>query len=106
MQSENLIPIDEFCTIHNIEFSFIISLQQTGLIEIVTIQDLSFIDARQLLHLEKLVNFHYELNINVEGIETIIHMLDRINNMQTEINTLKNRLHFYEMHSPIKIPNI
>ncbi len=53
MQKEYLIAIDEFCTIHNIEISFISSLQQTGLIEITTIKETAFIDAGQLQQLEK-----------------------------------------------------
>jgi chaperone modulatory protein CbpM len=96
MQTENLIAINDFCINHNIEVSFISSLQQTGLVEITTIKETAFIDTDQLRHLEKMVRLFYELDINLEGIETITHMLQRINSMQDEIITLKNRLRFYE----------
>jgi len=96
MQTENLIAINDFCINHNIEVSFISSLQQTGLVEITTIKETAFIDTDQLRHLEKMVWLFYELDINLEGIETITHMLQRINSMQDEIITLKNRLRFYE----------
>jgi chaperone modulatory protein CbpM len=36
------------------------------------------------------------LDINIEGIETITHMLNRINGMQDEIIGLRNRLRLYE----------
>jgi hypothetical protein len=96
MKTDNLITIHEFCTSHNIESSFISSLQQYGLIEITTIQKTEFIDINQLRDLEKMVRFHYELDINLEGIETIIHLLERINAMDEEIITFRNRLRFYE----------
>jgi len=98
MQTENLIAIDDFCAIHNIEFSFISSLQQTGLIEITTIEQTVFIDAGQLQKLEKFLRFYYELDINLEGIETITHLLQRISTMQEEIILLKNRLRLYELN--------
>ncbi|TRZ74336.1 MAG: MerR family transcriptional regulator [Bacteroidetes bacterium] len=96
MQTEYLIAVDEFCAIHNIEISFISSLRQTGLIDIATIKQTGFINANQLDRLEKFVRFYYELDINVEGIETITHLLQRINAMQEENITLKNRLRLYE----------
>jgi hypothetical protein len=96
MQTKNLISVSEFCINHNIEISFISSLEQTGLIEIITIKETGFIDADQLRQLEKLIRFYYELDINLEGIETITHMLQRIINLQDEISILKNRLLFYE----------
>lgn len=96
MQTENLIPIDVFCATHNIEISFISSLQQTGLIEITTIKEAGFIDLDQLRQLEKFMHFYYELDINLEGIETITHLLQRMNAMQEEIIALRNRLRLYE----------
>ena len=96
MQTENLIALSEFCISHNIEVSFISSLRQTGLVEITTIKGIGFIDADQLQQLEKFIRFHYELDINLEGIETITHLLQRIKSLQDEIIALKNRLCLYE----------
>jgi hypothetical protein len=96
METEYLIAIDEFCSSHNIEISFVSSLQQSGLIEITTIKESAFIEADQLQQLEKFVRLYYELDINLEGIETINYLLHRINSMQDEITTLRNRLGIYE----------
>jgi chaperone modulatory protein CbpM len=95
-QTENLIAVNEFCVNYNIEFSFISSLQETGLIEFTVIDESLFIDPDQLRKLEKIVRFYYELNINLEGIETINYLLQRINSLQDEIMRLKNRLRLYE----------
>ena len=96
MQIENLIALDEFCAKHEIEISFVDSLQQNGLIEITMIENAWFIDSNQLLKLEKFVRFYYKLDINLEGIETISHLLERVNALQDELTMLKNRLGIYE----------
>jgi len=96
MQKNNLIAIKEFCINHDIEISFISLLQQSGLIEIITIKETGFIDAEQLRQLERIVSLYYELDINLEGIETVTHLLKRIIAMQDEIIALKNRLRLYE----------
>jgi hypothetical protein len=97
MRTEYLINVEEFCANHNIEISFISSLQQTGMIKIKTIKETGFIDPEQLLQLEKIVRLYFELDINLEGIETINYLLQRIASMHDEITLLKNKLRLYEM---------
>jgi hypothetical protein len=97
MEKENLINVNEFCINHNIEISFINSLQQIGLIEIVNINQTLFIENEQLRHLEKIVSFHFDLDINLEGIETVVHLLNRINSMQNEIILLKNKINVIDV---------
>ena len=99
MNIKNLIPANEFCVHHNIGISFISSLHENGLIKITTIEETSYIHKNQLPDLERIIRFSSDLDINLEGIETIIHLLKRINEMQNEITTLKNRLSIFESGS-------
>jgi chaperone modulatory protein CbpM len=96
MQTDYLIAINEFCVSHNIKSSFISSLEKTGLIKIITIREDLFIEADQLRQLEKIVRLYFELDINLEGIETITYLLNRISNLQSENQELKNRIRLYE----------
>ncbi len=96
METEYLIPLEEFCTSHEIEISFVTSLQDSGLVEITTIKEAGFIEAAQLPRLEKFIRLYYELDINLEGIETINYLLQRINSMHDEITALKNKLRIYD----------
>jgi len=96
MQTEDLIPANEFCIHYNTEFSFVQSLSQYGLIEITTIENNAYIQKEQLSELEKFIRFHYEMGINIEGIEAIHHILQRTHDLQHEINRLKNKLQLYE----------
>lgn len=93
---EHLISTDDFCSHYKVEYSFITSLQENGLIEITTIDQHSFIDHDHLINIERLVRLHYDLDINLEGIEAITYLLNRVKNMQDEIVALRNRLSIYE----------
>ena len=92
MEQEELIPVKDFCIHHNIEYSFISSLENSGLISIKSVKRSSFIHVDEMHKLEKFVRLHYDLDINLEGIETINYLLERIEEMQREIVNLRNKL--------------
>ena len=96
MEKENLIPAELCCTHYNIELSFIQSLNQYGFIHIVSVEQKQFIDTDELQKLEKFIRMHDELDINMEGIEAINFLLERVQNMQDEIAYLKSKLNVYE----------
>lgn len=96
METENLIAAHEFCTLHHIEISFIGSLQEAGLLQLVEHEEQKYIQHQQLSQLEKIIRLTHELDINIEGVEAIINLLERIDNMQAEMNRLRNKLRFYE----------
>lgn len=96
MKTAEVIATKVFCESHQIELSFIQSLHESGLIEIIMMEESTFVPADQLEQLEKIVRLYFEMGINVEGIETIANLLQRITDMQKEITILKNRLRLYE----------
>lgn len=96
MAAPNLIPITDFCRYHNIEISFIDSLQEYGLVTMTAGEGSFFIGEDQLEEIEQMVRLHYDLQINFEGIDAIKHLLEQIQNLQTEMQGLKNRLQFLE----------
>lgn len=96
MERDVLISVNEFCRHHEIEVTFVQSLQENKLIELVVVRDEIFVHTNQLPRLEKMVRLYYDLDINLEGIEVINQLLQRIENMQQEIGTLKNRLNLFD----------
>lgn len=92
MNKDELIPAEDFCMYHNVEYSFISSLQDSGLITITSVERSTYIPADEMQKLEKLVRLHYDLDINLEGIETIYHLLEKVEEMQKEILRLQNRI--------------
>ena len=96
MPEEDLILIMEFCRGYDVEQSFVQSLQEFGLIKLQVIENRQFIHKDALLELEKYVHLHYDLNINLEGLDAIHNLLERIKSLQQELTQLKNRLNAYE----------
>ena len=96
MQTEELVPLQQFCTCHHIEQSLIFSLRDAGLVQIVHTEQEIAIPVSQLNQLEKMVRLNNEMDINLEGIETITYLLERMQSMQQQILQLKNRLRMYE----------
>jgi hypothetical protein len=96
MPTEEMILAEEFCIHHNIEISFIYSLKESGLIEIVYKEEKTFVPVSQLAPLEKMVRLYHEMGINLEGIETITYLLQRMSALQQQMLQLTNRLRIYE----------
>jgi hypothetical protein len=92
MESKNLIHIAQFCTLYEIEFSFLDALKEHGLIDIIVVGNDSFLLEEQLSDIEKMMRLHYELEINVQGIDTVVHLLYQINALQDELKSVKNKL--------------
>ncbi len=95
MQTE-FISITEYCNNYQVEPSFIGSLEEGGLIEIIIINQEKAIPNTQLFELEKYTRWHYDLHINIEGIDAIRHLLERVNAMKNEIENLKTKVSLYE----------
>ena len=96
MKKENLVPVVDIYRYYKAEPEFINSLKEYELIEITTIEETEFIHFEQLQRLEKLVHLHYDLEINLEGIDVINHLLQRIESMQNEMVALKNQLQMFK----------
>jgi chaperone modulatory protein CbpM len=93
---KGLIAANEFCTYHHVEYTFINSLSEAGLVRIQVIEQETYIPESELQKLEKMIRLHNELEINVPGIEAITHLLQRMEDIQEEMRALRNRLKRYE----------
>ncbi|HET6721311.1 MAG TPA: chaperone modulator CbpM [Chitinophagaceae bacterium] len=96
MERSDMIMLDEFCASHDVEISFVRSLEEHGLIETIIINETPCVSGNELSKLEQITRLHRELNINTEGIDAINNLLKRIENLQNEITALRNKLNFYE----------
>jgi len=96
MKNEDYISAHEFCGYHEVEYTFIRSLNEAGLLQITTVNQTTLIPQSELPRLERMIRLHQDLEINVEGIEAISHLLDRVAAMQNDIQQLRNRLSIYE----------
>jgi hypothetical protein len=95
MNAENLIPVRDFCVYHHIEISFVQSLEQRGLVEITTVEQVLFVPPSQIARLEKLVRLHQELAIHADDLDVVSNLLDRVEDLQDQVARLQNQLSFY-----------
>ena len=96
MKLEELIATEELCERYSVEHTFIRSLYNSGLIEVITVEKREYVHCNKMADFEKLMRLHYELDINLEGLEAIKHLLDRVNELKDQNIALKNRLGLYE----------
>ena len=92
MTKRHLIAADDICRYHQVEYTFIRSLGDAGLLELKVVEQSTYIPEDDLQKLERMIRMHHELEINVAGIEAIFHLLERVGQMQEELRVLRNRL--------------
>ena len=101
MQTE-LIIVSEYCHKCHIEPSFIDLLEEGGLIEVRTEGGQHpllppeggehYLLLSELPNVERYSRMYYDLSINMEGIDAIHHLLERMEIMRREISSLRNQL--------------
>ena len=96
METQNLIPVKLICKHYKIPVSFINTLQEFQLIELTIEKDDFFIHKTQIKEVEKIARLHYDLDINIEGIDAIYNLLKQVDDLKQEIRSLHNRLRLYE----------
>jgi hypothetical protein len=92
-----LIPAREFCIHHQIEMSFIYSLREYGLVDVISNEGNEYLSADKLNELEKIIRLHYDLDVNMEGIDVILHLLEQLADAEHELNYAKKQLKIYSV---------
>ncbi|HBK41692.1 chaperone modulator CbpM [Proteiniphilum sp. UBA1028] len=92
----NRLRYSECLKIYEVEESFIASLHAVGLIRVIDLEEDRFIEYDDLSDLEQFIRWYYEMDINVEGIDALRHMLKRVQTLQSEIAQLRHELQFYK----------
>ncbi len=96
MNLKDLIATDEICTKYRVERTFIQSLNESGLLEVIKIEHTEYLHCDKIGEFEKMHRLHRDLNINLEGIEAIQHLLKQIKQLQKDNRKLRNRLSIFE----------
>ena len=97
----DLIIISEYCEKSHTDPTFLLSLEEGGLIEIRTVNGKQYLLLSQLGELERYSHLYYDLSINIEGIDAIRHILGRMDSLQQEIRQLRRQLKRYQTSNDI-----
>ena len=86
-----VITVREYCLINPpAEPRFVEALLESGLIELAPEAPEPAIPYDALSDLERLLRLHYDLEINLAGLETIHHLLHRMEVLQMEVRRLQD----------------
>ncbi|SDS58294.1 MerR HTH family regulatory protein [Polaribacter sp. KT25b] len=96
METENLISIQQFCEHYSIPKTFMNDLKEYELIEIIVAENDDYIKITQITEVEKMIRLHYDLNINLEGVDVIYNLLNQVDTLKKEVTDLQNKLRFYD----------
>jgi|SRR5699024_10036688 len=96
MKEKTYISITHICNNTAIHPDFIQSLVDFGLIQYVQEDPVQNIHTEELPAIERYARLYYDLDINMEGLEVIAHMRDKIIKMQNEMLQLERKLKRFE----------
>lgn len=83
---------EELVKIYDIEITFFDELVDYGLLNVHTENEIRYLSYEDLPDFEKFANWHYDLEINLPGLEVIHDMLQKIENLKQTNRELKNKL--------------
>lgn len=91
---------EELVKIYNIEITFFDELVDSGLLTIQTENEIKYLRYEDLPSFERFANWHYDLEINLPGLEVIHDMLKKMEDLKHRNRELINKLsaisHKYE----------
>lgn len=83
---------EELVKIYNIEITFFDELVDYGLLRVQTENDIRYLMYEDLPTFERFANWHYDLEINLPGLEVIQEMLQKMNDLNQKNRDLLNKL--------------
>ena len=75
---------EELVKIYNIEITFFDSLEESGLLKTETENEVKYLLYEELPTFERYTNWHYDLDVNLPGLEVIHHLLEKMENLRAE----------------------
>ena len=82
---------EELVKIYNIEIRFFDELEECGLLKTQTEDNIKYLLYEELPAFERFANWHYDLEVNMPGLEVIHHLLQQINSLREENRRLLGR---------------
>ncbi|MFC7346225.1 chaperone modulator CbpM [Chryseobacterium zhengzhouense] len=83
---------EELVKIYNIEVTFFDELVDSGLLHIQTENEIRYLRYEDLPSFERFANWHYDLEINLPGLEVIHDMLKKMEDLKQKNRELMNKL--------------
>jgi hypothetical protein len=83
---------EELVKIYNIEVTFFDELVDSGLLNVEMENEIRYLMYEDLPSFERFANWHYDLEINLPGLEVIHEMLRKMEDLKQKNRELMNKL--------------
>lgn len=90
------ISIEDIIRLYKIDYSFVDQLIDSELLHPETENSVRYIIYEELPHLERFTNWHYDLDVNLPGIEIIHQLLNQLEDLKTENRRLLGHVTKFE----------
>ena len=85
MSSNEYILVQEVCNHYTIEVNFVSRLQDMGLLEVHHRDKRLYLHQDEISALERIIRLHQDLQVNLEGIDIIFNLLNRIDHLENAL---------------------
>ena len=89
---------EELVKLYQIEISFFDELEENGLVKTEISDNVRYLMFDDLPEFERLTNWHYDLGVNVPGLEVIRHLMQKIERLQHENHSMISRIKQLKTH--------
>ena len=96
MDGQKFVSVIHLCKIYSTEISFFQELNDNGLIEIVSDENTLYLHQDSLFDVERIIRLHRELHVNIEGVDVVLNLLEKVEHLQDELYKTQSRLRLYE----------
>ncbi len=96
MADEKYISVMQLCELYQIEVTFFHEINDLGLVELISEENDMFLHEDGLFKVERIIRIHHDLNVNMEGIDVILNLLDKVDELQHKLSSAQSRLGLYE----------
>ena len=91
-----LISVEYLCKVYQVEMLFFEELCDHSIIEIVIVKEEKQLPESFLEKVEQVIRLNKDLGVNPEGIDVIFNLLKKIDSLEEELISVKNRLSIFE----------
>lgn len=96
MNTAHFVPVHTLCTHYRLELTFFTGLNESGLVELIVVEEVPCIHEDHMADVEKMIRLHRDLQLNMEAIDVVWNLLQKIDALQEELDATKSRLGIYE----------
>jgi hypothetical protein len=98
MKSKEYFPVGQLSERYDLEVAFFRELWEIGLVELDDFEGELCIHQEALYQVEKIIRIHRDLHVNLEGIDVVMNILRRQEELEAELLRLTNKLRRYDDH--------